>query len=203
MKALLYKDLIVMKKEIFMSAVILLIYIPLILLTQNKYLSGAFIGITSGLAALFPNYSFVHDRQAGWESFLYATPFKRRTIVLQKFLLLFLALPLLFIGLLTVFFLPGFDLSLLGCLSLVFATLVFGYIQIPLYFALGPNKARIIMMLTFFIVFYGMFTLLMNDRLASFLPPEHILAALLGTFAVAGFFAAYFISLAVYRNKEF
>lgn len=203
MKALLYKDLIVMKKEIIMSAVILAVYIPLAVFVQNEYLAVALIGITSGLVVMFPNYSFVHGHQSNWEGYLSATPLKLRTLVLEKFMLLFLALPMLLLGLLTVIFFTKVSPSVPICLTLLFVTLIFGFIQIPLYFILGPNKARIIMMFMFFIVFYGIIMLMLDDQFGSFLPEESTLAVVSGSLAAAAFAATYFASLAVCRNKEF
>lgn len=203
MKALLYKDMIIMKKELLTTVGIFFIYIPLTLVVKNDYLAAALIGVASGLTAMFPNYSFAYDRQGSWEGYLCATPLKIRTIVLEKFLLLFLALPMLLLALLTVFAFTEVPLSPLNCLSLVFVTLIFGFIQISLFFLLGPNKARILMMLTFLILFYGMATLVLSENLRDFLPAEPVLSAVLGILAAAGFPAAYAISLAAYRSKEF
>ena len=203
MKALLYKDLIVMKKEIIMTAVILAVYIPLAVFIKNEYLAVALIGVTSGLTVMFPNYSFVHGHQSNWEGYLSATPLKLKTIVLEKFLLLLLALPLLLLGLLTVIFFTTVSPSVPVCLTLLFVTLIFGFIQIPLYFLLGPNKARILMMFMFFIVFYGIIMLMLDDQFGSFLPAESTLAVVSGSLLAVVFAAAYFISRAVYRKKEF
>lgn len=203
MKALLYKDFIVMKKEIIMTVVILLIYIPLTIIMQNEYIAVALIGITSGLVAMFPNYSFVHDPQNSWEGYLCATPVSRKIIVLEKFLLLLLAMPLLLLGILTVAVCTAVTLSGTISLVLICATMIFGFIQIPLYFILGPNKARIIMMFAFFIVFYGIIMLLLNDQFGGVLPAESVLAVLLGGLTVVTLPAAFLISLAALQNKEF
>lgn len=203
MKALLYKDLIVMKKEIIMTAVILLIYIPLTLVVGNDYLAIALIGITGGLAAMFPNYSFVHGQQGGWEGYLSATPLKQKTIVFEKFLLLFLALPLLLAGLLTAILFTEVSLSLPVCLSIIFATLIFGFVQIPLYYILGPNRARILMMLMFLALFYGTIMIVLDDRFNLSLTSEYFLVILLGVLVIAVFGAAFALSLAIYKRKEF
>lgn len=202
MKALLYKDILAMKKEIMMILCFLLLYSTLAVFSDGSTVYSI-MGALCGVIGMLPVYTFTYDEKNRFNSFASATPLPRYVVVLSKYLLGILGLiPLLgSMALLTA--VGRVPLSLPLTLLLLCGTLIFSFIQVPLHFLLGASKARLITMAMFFLVYFGVFTL------SNYLPVQFSsldtkqLSVLALPAAAVVFVISAFLSYRIYLRKEY
>ena len=87
-------------------------------------------------------------------------------------------------------------------------TLVLDAIILPFLLKYGAEKARVISMITFVVIFGGAVLLggLAKNQITLPTPPAWLLTALpvlLGLLAIGGYLISYFIAQGIYAKKEF
>lgn len=213
MIGLVYKDFLVMHKQMGYYGVFLVIYAVLVV-------AGAFpVTILPGfvmlIGMLLPVTSFAYDDQARWDKYAAATPAGRGGMVGGKYIF---ALLCILAGALMVFLLqiilvltglvegalPELSLAMLACSGLA---LLINAVVLPLMVKFGAEKSRTIMLVLFAAAFGGVTLLPMVRQKAGPLPviPDWLLAALPVVFAlvvVGGFAVSYFISVGIAEKKE-
>lgn len=214
MKGLIYKDILSMRRLAGSYLVFFLVY-------GSLAITGVFnIGVLGGMVVLMgmmvPMSSISMDDASGWARFAVATPVGRTGIVRGKYLftLLVLLCATVVVGLL----LTGSALlglsedTPLDCLLITLActgvSLVMDAVLLPLLFKYGSEKARIVNMGIFLVVFGGIVLLggAASHGLPLPVPAPWLIRALPGLLALAavgGFLLSYFISLGIYEKKEF
>ena len=145
MKGLLYKDFLVLWKQ--MKFVVFMVAIFCMLPDTGLSLNSFFVAY-SGL--LVPITLFAYDERAKWDSLAAMMPFSTRDIVLSRYVFSWLATAYAvlcyFIG--QLFFESGFPGEALITLGLTLTLLlVVQAFYFPILFRLGAEKGRLVMML--------------------------------------------------------
>lgn len=214
MKGLIYKDILSMRRLAGSYLIFFLIY-------GGLAIAGVFdISILGGMVALLgmmvPMSSISMDDASGWARFAVVSPAGRSGVVGGKYLFTLLALAVSTVAvalLLIVLSLLGVSENTpLDCLLITLActgvSLVMDAVLLPLLFKYGAEKARIVNMCLFLIVF-GSIVLLGGAVSNGFVlpaPAPWLTAALPGLLAlvsVGSFVLSYFISCGIYEKKEF
>lgn len=202
MKGLLLKDFYNVKNLILYYALVAAVFAVVSVVSSNIYFfCGFMIFISVGLVSSTISY----DAQDKWDRYALSSGVSRRTAVLSKYvftvvtILCSLALGLILALALgyrqAVDFLPVVAYSFAGVLSVG--------IVLPCFFRFGVEKARVIYMIV--IVFtvalmVGGISLFERLNFAAQAPWMLVLLAVLSVEILA---ISYFVSLRIYRNKEF
>ena len=202
MKGLLLKDLINLKSTARLFLAFLVLFVVLILSTGD--FSSYTLSIVV-LSAMLPFSTVALDERAKWDRTALASPVRRSTLVLAKYVLglglLFVALCAgLLLGLLArqtlAVLLPQlFLLGISGTLMLC--------IMLPLMFRFGAEKARILLMLVMAAGFAASFAL---NAPGIALPGSSALmdyAIILFASAIAVLVLSAMLSIHIYNKKEF
>lgn len=214
MKGLLYKDIVVLKKQICTLLLFVVVY-------GGFCVTGVFdFSIIGALIAVFgltiPMSSVAMDDLAHWDRYAAATPAGRRGIVAGKYL--FTLLVILVSGLAGTALMLGLSLTGLSptppaelagiTLSCAAVTLLLDAILLPFLLKYGAEKARVISMLTFVIIFGSIVLMggLANNGVNMPRLPGWLVTALpilFGLVSAGGFALSFAVSLGVYNRKEF
>ena len=214
MKGLLYKDIVVLRKQISTLLLFVLVY-------GGFCVTGVFdFSIIGVLIAVFgltiPMSSVALDDASHWDRYAAATPAGRKGIVAGKYLftlLVILVSGLAGIAIMLVLSLTGltdssFQELIAVTASCAAAALLLDAVLLPFLLKYGAERARVISMVTFVAIFGG-FALLgglasHGVRLPQF--PGWLTAALPVAFALtsaAAYLISFAISLGIYQRKEF
>ena len=202
MKGLLLKDFYNVKNLILYYALVAAVFAVVSVVSSNIYFfCGFMIFISVGLVSSTISY----DAQDKWDRYALSSGVSRRTAVLSKYvftvvtILCSLALGLILALALgyrqAVDFLPVVAYSFAGVLSVG--------IVLPCFFRFGVEKARVIYMIVIvFTVALMVGGISLFERL-NFAAQAPWMLVLLAVRSVAILAISYFVSLRIYRNKEF
>ena len=202
MKGLLLKDFYNVKNLISYYALVAAVFAVVSVVSSNIYFfCGFMIFISVGLVSSTISY----DAQDKWDRYALSSGVSRRTAVLSKYvftvvtILCSLALGLILALALgyrqAVDFLPVVACSFAGVLSVG--------IVLPCFFRFGVEKARVIYMIVIvFTVALMVGGISLFERL-NFAAQAPWMLVLLAVLSVAILAISYFVSLRIYRNKEF
>lgn len=202
MKGLLLKDFYNVKNLILYYALVAAVFAVVSVVSSNIYFfCGFMIFISVGLVSSTISY----DAQDKWDRYALSSGVSRRTAVLSKYvftvvtILCSLALGLILALALgyrqAVDFLPVAAYSFAGVLSVG--------IVLPCFFRFGVEKARVIYMIVIvFTVALMVGGISLFERL-NFAAQAPWMLVLLAVLSVAILAISYFVSLRIYRNKEF
>lgn len=214
MKGLLYKDVVVLKKQISTLLVFVVVY-------GSFCVTGVFdFSIIGALIAVFgltiPMSSVALDDIAHWDRYAAATPAGRKGIVAGKYLFtLLVILVSSLVGTVAMVLLSLAGLTdtppdeLVGIsLSCGTVTLLLDAILLPFLLKYGAEKARIVSMITFVLIFGGAILLggLANNGVNMPQIPGWLATALpvvFGLLSIGGFALSFAVSLGIYDRKEF
>lgn len=214
MKGLLYKDIVVLKKQISTLLVFVMVY-------GGFCMAGVFdfsiIGVLVSVFGLtIPMSSVALDDAAHWDRYAAATPAGRKGIVAGKYL--FTLLVILVSGLAGTAIMLGMSATglidnppqelVVVILSCAAVTLLLDAVILPFLLKYGAEKARIVSMITFVLIFGSIVLLggLANNGVNMPQLPGWLAAALPAVFAlvsVGGFALSFAVSLGIYDRKEF
>ncbi|WP_236786734.1 ABC-2 transporter permease [Anaerococcus ihuae] len=209
MKALIYKDLISIKNALLLQFVIIvglgvyfykenqLVLIPLFFILVPVILLGMVFGI---------------DNQYSTNKYLISSGISRKKIVVSRYMII-LFMSLFAIGL---SFVVGFDKNpltkeipmLLILSSLFFITSIVGVVELPLMYKFGAEKARLIFVILYFIVFAFFSTVSSNkERLLEYINKglsmdKTILTLLIFVTTIIIHLLSIFSSIKIFENKE-
>lgn len=214
MMGLLYKDILVQRKQIGYYLAFVVVYTALVV--AGVFTSAILAGLVVLIGMMLPMSSFAYDDLARWERYAAATPAGRRGIVNGKYLfalasLLLAAVPIFLIQ--CVLSLAGLsDMEIkdtaLVVLSCTGVGALIDALELPFLIKFGAEKSRVIS-IVIFVVFFGGVMLLgqLGDRLDSLpTPPVWLIQALPGLLVLVGIGAcviSYCISQAICQKKEF
>ena len=202
MKGLFLKDFYNVKNLILYYALVAAVFAVVSVVSSNIYFfCGFMIFISVGLVSSTISY----DAQDKWDRYALSSGVSRRTAVLSKYvftvvtILCSLALGLILALALgyrqAVDFLPVVAYSFAGVLSVG--------IVLPCFFRFGVEKARVIYMIVIvFTVALMVGGISLFERL-NFAAQAPWMLVLLAVLSVAILAISYFVSLRIYRNKEF
>lgn len=214
MIGLVYKDCVTLKKQLTTLLMFLVVYGAL---TVTGVFDVSILGVLVAVMGMtIPMSSVALDDAARWDRYAVATPAGRRGVVAGKYV--FTALVIVISSIFAVVVMVG--LSLLGlseqtltenivvALSCAAVTLLLNAIILPFLLKYGAEKARVISM-TVFVVIFGGALLLENYWDNGMGLPEipaglvQALPVLFCSLTVGAFVVSYFISLGIYNRKEF
>lgn len=210
MKALIYKDLISIKKALILQFVIIiglglyfykenqLVLIPLFFILVPVILLGMVFGI---------------DNQYSTNKYLISSGISRKKIVISRYMII------LFMSVLAIVlsFLVGFDKHpltkeipmILIISSLFFVTSIVGVVELPLMYKFGAEKARFIFVILYFIVFAFFSTVSSNKEwLLEYINKglsmdKTILTLLIFVTTIIIHLLSIFSSIKIFENKDF
>ena len=219
MTGFLYKDLLLMRRQIT--------YIVTLILVYTAFSAGGIMpasilgGVVVIMGLLYPINAFSLDDQARWDKFAAAAPDGRRRAVAGRYLfvlLLILGTSALVAALLLLLRLTGLLEESLAELLLpvpacAAAVLILDGVLLPLIYKFGMEKSRILSVIMFLVVFFGCMgigalagrgsgsgPLGLPDNIDALVVP--LICILLAVSAVI-FALSYRVSLGIYRRKEF
>ena len=217
MTGLIYKDFLALKGHLTTYLVFFLVYGGLCL--SGVFTASVLCGMVVLMSLITPMTTVTSDDVSRWNRFAIATPACRRGVVTGKYLftLLVTLASTMFVSLLLVvlavavgalLWLEPLSELLLSALACAGIALIMNAVALPLLLKFGAEKARMVSMALFLLVFAGFALLgLAADRgLALPAPPAWVLAALPGLLAllsIGGFVLSYCIAQAIYARKEF
>ena len=215
MTGLLYKDFLALKGHLSTYVVFFVIYGGLC--AAGVFSPSVLGGMVVLISIITPMATVTSDDISRWNRFAIATPACRRGVVAGKYLftlLMVLLSAVLVAVLLVVLALAGglgdgslaeYLLATLACGGIA---LLMNGVTLPLLLKFGAEKARLVSMALFLLVFgsVALLGLAMDNGFVLPALPAWLAAALPGLLAivsVGGFALSYCISQAVYAKKEF
>ena len=215
MTGLIYKDFLALRGHLTTYLVFFLVYGGLCL--AGVFPPAVLCAMVVLISLITPMSTVAADDMSRWNRFAVATPACRRGVVAGKYLftLLIVLLSMAVVAvLLAVLSLAGAPLEdplgemLLATLLCGGAALLMNALILHLLLKYGAEKARMVSMALFLVVFGGctLLGLAAQQGLTLPAPPAWLAAALpglLAILAVGGFALSYCIAQAVYAKKEF
>ena len=215
MTGLIYKDFLALKGHLSTYVVFFVIYGGLCI--AGVFSPSVLAGMVVLISIITPMTTVTSDDISRWNRFAVASPACRRGVVAGKYLftlLMVLLSAVLVAVLLVVLALAGglgdgslaeYLLATLACGGIA---LLLNGVTLPLLLKFGAEKARMISMALFLVVFGGtaLAGLAVDSGFAFPAPPAWVVTAIPGLLAilsVGGFVLSYFIAQAVYAKKEF
>ena len=214
MIGLVYKDCMTLKKQLTTLLMFLLAYGALTVAgVFDVSILGALVTV---MGMTIPMSSVALDDAARWDRYAVATPAGRRGVVAGKYV--FTTLVIVVSSIFAVLLMVGLSLAglskqtltenLVVALSCAAVTLLLNAVILPFLLKYGAEKARVISM-TVFVVIFGGALLLENLWDNGMVLPEipaglvQALPVLFCSLAVGAFVVSYVISLGIYNRKEF
>ena len=211
MTGLIYKDFLALKGHLTTYLVFFLVYGGLCL--SGVFTASVLCGMVVLMSLITPMTTVTSDDVSRWNRFAIATPACRRGVVTGKYLFTLLVTLASLTAVLreagvTPDYAAGLSLGEYSALACAGIALIMNAVALPLLLKFGAEKARMVSMALFLLVFAGFALLgLAADRgLALPAPPAWVLTALpglLAILAVGGFALSYCIAQAIYARKEF
>lgn len=215
MTGLIYKDFLALKGHLSTYVVFFVIYGGLCI--AGVFSPSVLAGMVVLISIITPMTTVTSDDISRWNRFAVASPACRRGVVAGKYLftlLMVLLSAVLVAVLLVVLALAGglgdgslaeYLLATLACGGIA---LLLNGVTLPLLLKFGAEKARMVSMALFLVVFGGtaLAGLAVDSGFAFPAPPAWVVAAIPGLLAilsVGSFVLSYFIAQAVYAKKEF
>lgn len=216
MKGLILKDLIVISKNIKVIAGLFIFYLALAFMSED---AGSFISIFTLLFALYTLMTYSYDEMARWDSYALTMPLSKDNIVQGKYLLMLLLslFSFLFNSVLEIAInlykhenlFKNMKFSALGSALIIF---LFS-IVIPIITKYGIEKARLIFVLIYIIPFTFGTIIFRKIKELYPNPPAKLVSltrlfvqnarVIIPVFSIALLAISYFISIRIYRKKEF
>lgn len=206
MKGILYKDLLVLKKQGLIIIGCLALYAVIALMGESS--SGIFSFAVVFLGAMLPITAMGYDEQAKWEKYALSMPVSRNCMVLSKYLLSLIVFAAASVLNLVVMLAQNKGSLAAEDLLASLAVLSFGVLYVsvilPLLFRFGVEKGRLMILLVVFVP-VGIIMLLQMAGVP--LPSGEAevmnLLKIAPVVALAGLILSVLISMAIYQKKEF
>jgi len=202
MKGLLIKDILNFKKQWLVMLFLLIFYSVFAVLNDSPEMVGFMMVL---LSLILPMTAFAYDEQSKWDRYALSMPVSRTEIVLSRYLFLLLLVVLLS---LFAFFLnfcmgvaPGEAFSSTALFSAL--SLLMGAVSFPVLFRFGPEKTRLLMVLVILIPTVGLMLLERAGLLPEELPAFGDLLPFFLPAALLLFVLSFFLSVQIYKRKEF
>ncbi|MEG2377789.1 MAG: ABC-2 transporter permease [Clostridia bacterium] len=203
MTGLILKDLINLKKVVGIYCVLIVFYIIMGISMKNG--ASFMCAILCFIGVMLPMSAMAFDEQSKWDAYAATLPISRKTIVLSRYLLGVLMAAIALLASILFVLITSKNVAaeiptLKGTASI--GILFFSAIMQPL-FKFGVEKGRIMMFIVVFVVIFGA-TLI--PKLIGGMPSETAaMSAIIAlpVISVAVLIASFFISVGIYRKKEF
>lgn len=203
MLGLLYKDIVNLKAQFKVMALLVILYSFFAFASGNSAMLGAIITI---LGAMMPITALAYDEKAHWDKYALTMPVSRNQIVMSKYLLGSGFVMIAFVINLIFNLLTGMmptDMYLPVTFALTAAGFLFMTLLFPVMIKFGVEKGRIMM---FLLILLPTIFAMIGSKLNLPLPSEELLLLLpyigfVGSILLCGI--SLLISMKIYQNKEF
>lgn len=203
MKGLIIKDLINLKKQSKIIGALAIFYLLISITSKNNSMFGAMILL---LFTMMPITAISYDEKANWDKYGLTMPVSRIDMVLSKYILgLILSVFAVILNFIAQI-LMGTEMNaenitvifVLFSISIIFFSLI-----LPIMFKFGVEKGRMLMIVV--LMLPTIILMLLPEILKTTPSEEMIIKALyaLPFVIVIIFFISIFISISVYKKKEF
>ena len=208
MSGLILKDLMVMKKTLFIYAVISIIYGWIDIMQEQPGMMFAMMMIIS---AMVPVSSISYDERCKWDRMANVTPISRAGIVVSKYLL---AVMLTVVSALFVFvvYAVGGKMELAENFALTYTmammSMVYQALLLPVIIKFGSEKGRTVMMFILFapvVVIMGLvkMDLPFVNSIGVFLDNNtHIIPFVMGAVTAVLYTLSIMLSIDIYKKKD-
>lgn len=202
MKGLIIKDLINLKRQSRILAVLVVFYVVLALTMDNNSMLG---GVLAVMSAILPVTALSYDEKAHWDKYALSMPVSRNDMVVSKYILGLILSAGSFIVTLIFNMITHPDAAmdnLLTSMALFAIGMLFLAFLLPILFKFGVEKGRLLMML---LLFLPTAAIVVFAKLGLNLPGEEAWArlALAAPFVVVLILAAsILLSVRIYASKE-
>lgn len=205
MRALLLKDLYILKSTLRLLLAFLAMMIVVTFINKDPSFMSSYIVV---LSAMLPITCIGLDERAKWDRYALAMPFSRRELVLSKYLLgllLVVGATALTLGIIALTGTWAGQESIIQALIFPMLGLVMMAVILPLSLRFGVEKGRIMLIALVAILMGGFMAF---SQTAAFEGLQRALesafsAAWLGLGGIAVYALSAALALAVYRKKEF
>ncbi len=203
MKGLIIKDILNLKKQAKLVAMVTVFYLFFSVVTENNSMFGAMVLV---LFAMMPITAISYDERANWDKYALTMPVSRTHMVLSKYVLgLILSVFALILNLIAQIAL-GTEMNMenITTVSVIFAiSIIFISLLLPIMFKLGVEKGRMMM---FMVLMLPTLIIIMFSKLVDSPPTEEMMMKalyLLPFITVIFYISSIFISINIYNKKEF
>ncbi len=203
MIGLILKDSLNLKRHLKLYLILVAFYFILGIANKDFAMFGSMIAM---MAVILPVTSMAYDEKNNWDRYALTMPVSRRDLVISRYILSFIFLIFAFIlsMLLSLIFKSGSFIEgvLVNTGILLFGIIIMSVI-FPILFKYGVEKGRIFMMI---VLFAPTAAIMLLSKLGFKLPEKETAEALLyllPIIALAAAAASIFISVSIYRKKEF
>ena len=203
MKGLIIKDILNLKKQAKLVAMVTVFYLFFSVVTENNSMFGAMVLV---LFAMMPITAISYDERANWDKYALTMPVSRTHMVLSKYVLgLILSVFALILNLIAQIAL-GTEMNMenITTVSVIFAiSIIFISLLLPIMFKLGVEKGRMMM---FMVLMLPTLIIIMFSKLVDSPPTEEMMLKalyLLPFITVIFYISSIFISINIYKKKEF
>ncbi len=207
MKGLIIKDFLSLKRQAKTFGVMMILYAVLGFMQDD---ASMLIGMITVIISILPITAMAYDEQAKWERYALTLPLSRTQLVVSKYILaLLLIVVSIVIGFamsVIVTLLKGatLDVAMLGVVTLACAGvgIFINSALLPFLFKLGSEKARMLMMA---VMILPTVLILVVARMGLTITAEalKLIMILLPVGLVVMFIASLYISIQIYKKKEF
>lgn len=203
MLGLLYKDIVNLKAQFKVMALLVILYSFFAFASGNSAMLGAIITI---LGAMMPITALAYDEKAHWDKYALTMPVSRNQIVMSKYLLgsgfVMIAFVINLIFNVITGMMPA-DMYLPVTFALTAAGFLFMTLLFPVMIKFGVEKGRIMM---FLLILLPTIFAMIGSKLNLPIPSEELLLMLpyigfVESILLCGI--SLLISMKIYQNKEF
>lgn len=203
MIGLILKDVLNLKKQARIYLILVIFYFILGIANKN---SSMFSSMMAMVAVLIPITAMSYDERSKWDRYALTMPLSRATMVASKYLigLIFLSAACLISIIVNMLFsITDISEYILISLASLSAGMILMALVFPLLFKFGVEKGRILLMIVLFAP-TALISLLPSVGVS--LPDEETIKSFIYAGPIIGgviFLASFYISLSIYRKKEF
>ena len=203
MTGLILKDLINLKKQARVYLILVLFYLVLGIANESSDMFSTMMIVVS---AIIPITAMSYDERSKWDRYALTMPLSRESMVESKYILglIFLSASFILSMLFNSFF-SNISLveNVMTCLATLSVGIVIMSVIFPLIFKFGVEKGRIFMMI---VLFAPTALILLLSKLEISMPDEETIQSLLYLSPIVAaviFIASIYISMSIYKKKEF
>lgn len=203
MTGLILKDLINLKKQARIYLILVLFYLVLGIANESSDMFSTMMIVVS---AIIPITAMSYDERSKWDRYALTMPLSRESMVASKYILGLIFLTASFIlSMLFNSFFSNISLveNVMTCLATLSVGIVIMSVIFPLIFKFGVEKGRIFMMI---VLFTPTALILLLSKLGISMPDDETIQSLLYLSPIVAaviFIASIYISMSIYKKKEF
>ncbi len=208
MTGLILKDFMVMKKTLFIYAVIGIIY-GYMDLTQERH--GVMFAMLLICSAMVPVSSISYDERCKWDKLANTTPISRSGIIIAKYMFALILTAISSVFIFCIYLLDK-EMTVIDNISLVVVmaliAMLYQAVLLPIIIKFGSEKGRMFMMIALFLpIILGVAVVKLVPGLTGMLERfvnrnEHMLPLIMTGTVLIVYALSMILSINIYKNKD-